>query len=64
MPRSYVSFTYYHDPSRLSSLPWTRYTTGEVLQLKGGNVTTVPDTFRKEAMHALTNPSAAAVFGF
>ncbi len=41
-------------PAGCRVCPGTRYTTGEVLQLKGGNVTTVPDTFRKEAMHALT----------
>ncbi|EST09801.1 Carboxylesterase, type B [Kalmanozyma brasiliensis GHG001] len=65
MPRAYISFTYYHDPTVLSGLDWPRYREGgELLQLKGGNVTRIKDTYRKEAMEALTNERSAKVFGF
>lgn len=65
MPRAYISFTYYHDPNVLSGLKWPRYKDGErLLQLKGDNITSIPDTYRKEAIEALINPKAAAVFGF
>ncbi len=65
MPRAYISFVYYHDPNVLSGLGWPKYKDGrKLLQLKGGNITTIPDTYRKEAMEALVNPKAAAVFGF
>ncbi|CDU23778.1 related to Lipase 2 precursor [Sporisorium scitamineum] len=65
MPKAYISFTYYHDPTVLSGLEWPRYAEGhELLQLKGDNITVTSDTYRKEAMEALTNRKAAQVFGF
>ena len=65
MPRAYISFTYYHDPTVLSGFAWPRYKDSTMLlQLKGDNITSIPDTYRKEAMDALINPQAAAVFGF
>lgn len=65
MPTAWISFVYHHDPTVLSGLDWPRYREGgELLQLKGGNVTRIKDTYRKEAMEALTNERAAKVFGF
>lgn len=65
MPEAYISFTYYHDPTVLSGLDWPRYAEGQqLLQWKGDNVTVIPDTYRREAMEALTNREAAQVFGF
>ncbi|SPO19816.1 related to Lipase 2 precursor [Ustilago trichophora] len=65
MPRAYISFTYYQDPTVLSGLNWPKYTDGKkLLQLKGDNITVIPDTYRKQAMNALTNRKAAKVFGF
>ncbi|TKY90404.1 hypothetical protein EX895_000402 [Sporisorium graminicola] len=65
MPEAYISFTYYHDPTVLSGFEWPCYADGhKLLQLKGDNTTMIPDTYRKEAMHALTNRKAAQVFGF
>ncbi|CBQ67569.1 related to Lipase 2 precursor [Sporisorium reilianum SRZ2] len=65
MPEAYISFTYYHDPTVLSGLQWPCYADGhKLLQLKGDNITVIPDTYRREAMDALTNRRAARVFGF
>ncbi|KAJ1031923.1 hypothetical protein NDA13_002305 [Ustilago tritici] len=65
MLRAWISFTYYHDPNVLSGLDWPKYAEGEkLLQLKGDNITAIPDTYRKDAIAALVNKDAAGVFGF